>query len=232
MKSRKPGVLSDELTIALNIPQGAPCPWLITMQRYGPPPSYPQLKIQGLNAPIPQGAQWGYHPGGWGKPPVDENNKPLYGDVFGVYRRPKPNAFTKPVEHELWGQPGEAPEEEEEESEEEESDGEPEGSLSGFETASSVGSVAPYKSSPPRNARSVPARSSVQAAVPAHPVQEAPKELYKVLPQANSEIKGLMGSSHKYKLDGKPDGQPEEPIALPKPDTKPKEKKKQQEFKF
>jgi hypothetical protein len=29
-------------------------------------------------------AQWGYHPGGWGKPPVDEYNRPLYGDVFGT----------------------------------------------------------------------------------------------------------------------------------------------------
>lgn len=42
------------------------------MQRYGPPPSYPQLKIPGLNAPIPLGAKFGYQPGGWGKPPVDE----------------------------------------------------------------------------------------------------------------------------------------------------------------
>lgn len=34
-------------------------------------------------------AQWGFHPGGWGKPPLDEYNRPLYGDVFGVL--PKPN---------------------------------------------------------------------------------------------------------------------------------------------
>ena len=27
---------------------------------------------------------FGYHAGGWGKPPVDENGKPLYGDVFGT----------------------------------------------------------------------------------------------------------------------------------------------------
>ena len=54
------------------------------MQRYGPPPSYPGLKIPGLNCPIPEGAAWGYHPGGWGKPPVDEYGRPLYGDVFGV----------------------------------------------------------------------------------------------------------------------------------------------------
>ena len=29
-------------------------------------------------------AQWGFHPGGWGKPPLDEYNRPLYGDVFGI----------------------------------------------------------------------------------------------------------------------------------------------------
>ena len=55
------------------------------MQRFGPPPSYPHLKIAGLNSPIPPGASFGYHPGGWGKPPVDENGRPLYGNVFGPY---------------------------------------------------------------------------------------------------------------------------------------------------
>ena len=84
VKVRRPGTLSEELIAALNIPPLAPPPWLINMQRFGPPPSYPLLKIPGLNAPIPEGAQWGYHPGGWGKPPVDELNRPLYGDVFGV----------------------------------------------------------------------------------------------------------------------------------------------------
>lgn len=54
------------------------------MQRYGPPPSYPNLKVPGLNAPIPEGASFGYHAGGWGKPPVDETGRPLYGDVFGI----------------------------------------------------------------------------------------------------------------------------------------------------
>ncbi|CAI9285263.1 unnamed protein product [Lactuca saligna] len=36
-------------------------------KRYDPPPSYPYLKIPGLNAPIPLVASFGYHPGGWGK---------------------------------------------------------------------------------------------------------------------------------------------------------------------
>ncbi|VDP90873.1 unnamed protein product [Echinostoma caproni] len=88
LKEKKPGNLSDELRAALGLPSGAgaeryPPPWLIAMQRYGPPPSYPNLKIPGLNAPIPDGCAFGYHPGGWGKPPVDELGRPLYGDVFG-----------------------------------------------------------------------------------------------------------------------------------------------------
>ena len=72
LKEKRPGQLSDELKAALGMPENAPPPWLINMQRYGPPPSYPNLKIPGLNAAIPAGAQFGYHPGGWGKPPVDQ----------------------------------------------------------------------------------------------------------------------------------------------------------------
>ena len=75
--------MSKELVAALGIAEGAPPPWLINMQRYGPPPSYPHMKIPGLNAPLPSGAAYGYQPGGWGKPPVDEYGRPLYGDVFG-----------------------------------------------------------------------------------------------------------------------------------------------------
>lgn len=78
-----PGLLTPELKDALGMTDGAPPPWLINMQRYGPPPSYPSLKIPGLNAPIPDGSEFGYHPGGWGKPPVDHQGQPLYGDVFG-----------------------------------------------------------------------------------------------------------------------------------------------------
>lgn len=52
LKEKKPGELSDELRTALGMPIGPNCnkvppPWLIAMQRYGPPPSYPNLKIPG-----------------------------------------------------------------------------------------------------------------------------------------------------------------------------------------
>jgi len=50
LREKKPGNLSDDLKMALGMPIGnnsekVPPPWLIAMQRYGPPPSYPNLKI-------------------------------------------------------------------------------------------------------------------------------------------------------------------------------------------
>ncbi|KAL9944410.1 hypothetical protein D7B24_007647 [Verticillium nonalfalfae] len=141
----RPGDLSDASKDALGIPPGAPPPWLINQQRFGPPPSYPTLKIPGLNAPPPPGGSWGFHPGGWGKPPVDEFNRPLYGgDIFGLAGQPGqpggpggpggqqqqqqqaqqvalPQAAGEPVEKTLWGelQPRDEESEEEDESEEE-----------------------------------------------------------------------------------------------------------------
>uniref|UniRef100_A0A6B2L6I0 PSP proline-rich domain-containing protein n=1 Tax=Arcella intermedia TaxID=1963864 RepID=A0A6B2L6I0_9EUKA len=95
MKEKRPGILSKELKEALGMPEGAPPPWLINMQRVGPPPSYPHLKIPGLNAPIPPGADYGYHPGGWGRPPVDEHNRPLYSDAYAEEEIIKPTPYNE-----------------------------------------------------------------------------------------------------------------------------------------
>lgn len=74
------GPLSEKLRDALGMTaENSPPPWLINMQRYGPPPSYPNLKIPGLNAPLPMGCSYGYHLNGWGKPPVDQLGRPLFG---------------------------------------------------------------------------------------------------------------------------------------------------------
>lgn len=73
IREKRPGHLSDELRAALGMGPLTPPPWLFAMQRYGPPPPYPLMRIPGLNAPLPPGAQWGYHPGGWGKPPANLN---------------------------------------------------------------------------------------------------------------------------------------------------------------
>jgi splicing factor 3B subunit 2 len=82
LREKAPGTLTAKLKEALAIPDGAPPPWLINMQRYGPPPAYPNLRLPGLNAPLPAGCRFGFMPGEWGKPPVDEFGRPLYGDVF------------------------------------------------------------------------------------------------------------------------------------------------------
>jgi splicing factor 3B subunit 2 len=125
MKEKKPGVLSPELVQALGMLEGAPPPWLVNMQRYGPPPSYPHLKIPGLNAPIPEGSSYGYHPGGWGKPPVDEYGRPLYGDVFGTFAQAE-QALRESIDRSHWGELGamssESEESSESEAEEEEAD--------------------------------------------------------------------------------------------------------------
>lgn len=110
MGHKKPGQLSAALKEALSMPEGYPAPWLYNMQRYGPPPSYPTLKIQGLNAPIPEGCEYGFHAGGWGKPPVDEYGQPLYGDIRS--REPE-------IKYDDEGYWGEVIEEESEEEEEE-----------------------------------------------------------------------------------------------------------------
>jgi splicing factor 3B subunit 2 len=52
MKIFKPGRISEKLRVALGIPENTPPPWIINMQRYGPPPSYSNLKIPGINAPL------------------------------------------------------------------------------------------------------------------------------------------------------------------------------------
>lgn len=63
-----------------------------------------------------QGASFGYHAGGWGKPPVDENGKPLYGDVFGTQPQEAPLVIDEDdIDRTPWG--GLESDESEEESE-------------------------------------------------------------------------------------------------------------------
>jgi splicing factor 3B subunit 2 len=134
LRHLRPGELSEELKEALNMPPGAPPPWLINQQKVGPPPSYPAMKIPGLNAPPPLGGQWGFHPGGYGKPPLDEQNRPLWGgDVFGMgdavangdtQEKDEEKARIEAVDKTLWGELQPLQEEEEEEEDEEDEDDE------------------------------------------------------------------------------------------------------------
>lgn len=77
-----PGKMSEALKDALGVHTAhTPLPWLFNMQRYGPPPAYPGLRIPGVNCPIPLGADYGHGVGGWGAPPVDAHGQPLWGDL-------------------------------------------------------------------------------------------------------------------------------------------------------
>ena len=102
----------------------SPPPWLYMQQRFGPPPSYPNLRIPGLNSPIPPGCQYGNHLEGWGRPPVDEQGRPLYGDVFGVYQEENAQPAIQAEDIVLWGEVPDnvVGENEEEENEEEENE--------------------------------------------------------------------------------------------------------------
>lgn len=141
MRKFKPGCLTDTLRAAVGMGNNAPPPWLINMQRYGPPPRYPNLKIPGLNSPIPVGAEYGFHAGGWGKPPVDEFGNPLYGD-FALDSREEVNTMDGP----LWGELASDHEDEDDEEEENAQPGDGEGtktpaSMMGMDTPSRLGMV-------------------------------------------------------------------------------------------
>lgn len=209
LKEKKPGDLSEELRTALGMPVGpnankVPPPWLIAMQRYGPPPSYPNLKIPGLNAPIPEGCAFGYHAGGWGKPPVDENGKPLYGDVFGTnITHIDDIGEDLNVDRTLWGElESESEEESEEEEEEEDKDGQAPPDESGLVTPAE-GLVTPS------GLTSIPAGMETPEAIELRKKKiESEMEgndtpmLYHIIPEKRNERIGnaMMASSHVYDM--------------------------------
>ena len=148
LTDRKPGQLSDRLREALGMTPLSPPPWLYMQQRYGPPPSYPNLRIPGLNSPIPPGCQYGNHLEGWGRPPVDELGRPLYGDVFGVYQEENAKPTVNPEEVALWGEVPDGPVEIPDESEPEQQQEQPEETLAASEEEPGMMSVIPGSETP------------------------------------------------------------------------------------
>ena len=55
----KPGRISSALAEALGIAENQAPPWIVNMQRHGPPVAYPNLKIPGVNIPIPDSLKHG-----------------------------------------------------------------------------------------------------------------------------------------------------------------------------
>lgn len=219
-KERKPGELSDALKDALSIPPLAPPPWLIAMQRFGPPPSYPQLRIPGLNAPIPEGAQWGFHPGGWGRPPMDEFGNPLFSDVLGNADGSSLRQvaiFGEEPEKEHFGDldPEEEEEEDDDDSEDEEDDEAEEEEqhpaydrrgletpIEGLQTPSGLQSVA---STVPGGGLETPSflelRKGGRRGQQADEDDSGPKQLFHILPERDvSASNGFLTADHGYDL--------------------------------
>ena len=209
LRHLRPGDLSDELKEALNMPPGAPPPWLINQQRYGPPPSYPALKIPGLNAPPPPGASWGFHPGGYGKPPVDEaTNRPLYGgDIFGVLQQQQNTQQGEPIEKDLWGelQPAEESEEEEEDEDEDEEEAadeqdEEEGGAaveSGIQTTRGVQSTVPTEIGGTETVSEFDLRKRRGTETEESSHQ---RSAYTVVPERQTRVEGFFGGDRAYDL--------------------------------
>lgn len=150
-----------------------------------------------------------YHAGGWGKPPVDETGRPLYGDVFGVARAPGSDALDEEVDRSLWGEPeSESSGEEEEEDEEEGEDGEEEqgeGDTSGLVTPGAEGLITPS------GITSIPAGMETPETIELRKRKiESEMEggdtpaLYTVLQERMTEGLGasMMGSTHVYDMTG------------------------------
>jgi splicing factor 3B subunit 2 len=76
-----------------------------------------------VNTPIPPGARYGFNEGEWGKPPVDEYGRPLYGDVYGTEIKPYDEQV---VDKGLWGKVEEESAEADEDAEEQQQGGEEE----------------------------------------------------------------------------------------------------------
>ena len=76
--------------------------WLYFEKKFPPTKKFPDLKIPGLNSMIPEGCQYGFQPGGWGKPPLDEHGKPLYGD-WALIKEERDKATSHYEREVLWG---------------------------------------------------------------------------------------------------------------------------------
>ena len=81
MKNFQPGRISLNLRSALGINETSIPPFVANMQRYGPPPAYPNLRIPGVNAPLNDPAA--YVTMNLWKEPVVKDNRELVWEFRG-----------------------------------------------------------------------------------------------------------------------------------------------------
>uniref|UniRef100_A0A672LNX0 Splicing factor 3B subunit 2-like n=1 Tax=Sinocyclocheilus grahami TaxID=75366 RepID=A0A672LNX0_SINGR len=151
-----------------------------------------------------QGCSFGYHAGGWGKPPVDETGRPLYGDVFGTNAIDfHAKAEEEEVDRTTWGELEASDEESSEEEEEEEESDEEKPDETGFFTPADSGMITPGGFS------SVPAGMETPELIELRKkkIEEAmdgneTPQLFTVLPERRTGPVGaaMMASTHIYDM--------------------------------
>jgi splicing factor 3B subunit 2 len=192
MRQYRPGKISDELRLALGISELAAPPWLINMQRYGPPPSYPSLKIPGLNAPLADGSSFGF----FYNRALDEAGRPIV-NMFGHQEEE-----VVPVDRTLWGEkmveeeqpyePANYVPEFDEEIPEPKSEAETRGGTSGLVSGIETPEIEVQKKAAPKSAAPVYNPNDVSA-----------KPLYQVLEPVQKAVgSSIYGVTHGYVVPG------------------------------
>ena len=216
LRHLKPGELSEELKEALNMPPNSPAPWLINQQKLGPPPSYPAMKIPGVNAPPPLGSDWGFHAGGYGKAPTDEDGKPLWGgDLFGMGEsrqedKDENQLRAEQVDKTPFGELQPFQEEEEEEEEEDDEEGDEEDQ----EQPVGQGTETPYKGTetPGGMQSTVPTEYDASGMATDFDIRKQrrgteteesthPRQAGQVLQERNIRAEGFFGGERAYNLN-------------------------------
>jgi splicing factor 3B subunit 2 len=190
-------IKDDQKVYAKQVDHNCPTPWLIAQQRFGPPPAYPDLKIPGLNAPIPPGHEYGYGEGQWGKPPIGRDGQPLYGNPFGMYFERDYNSM-QPRAH--WGDLEDISDDDSSDDEDETSDEEelPDGVQSGINSGLTSG-VTSDLGTGTISASSLSQDFNLRKKAGGTDTPDSQKALYTVVQQQESNVSGsLFGSSHVY----------------------------------
>jgi splicing factor 3B subunit 2 len=207
--NRQPGRLSSALMTALNMKDDntSPPPWLHAMQRYGPPPSYPKLKVPGVNCPIPQGCRYGFGPNEWGRPPVDQYQRPLFGgDLFGAATK-KTGEDEEAKNKQLWGaleaySEGEEDDEDDEEDDDQVDDDERLILEAEAQREQDEAMSAASASAAAAGGIETPVQIQLRKDGSGIETPTAPRQLYQVLEQKSRSVGSneLFGTSHTYAM--------------------------------
>ncbi|GMM35114.1 U2 snRNP complex subunit [Saccharomycopsis crataegensis] len=167
LKGIRPGKVSDKLRKALGIQNFEELPWINNMRRFGPPPSYPGLRVAGLELQFyPESFQNMEN-----KDPADELKE-----------------FLVPTENEHWGELKSVDEEQEEEEEEEGDEDSQEGEDVEYEDSEDEAEVVDESDMVPIS--SVEVRSGVSLSTNGMKAVDddgKPKKLYEVLEEKQGE---------------------------------------------